>query len=162
MRSQNNSISNFNAHVTFISKPRFINSSDFEWNDLHGLETRQRQALQHTRPIFTLYDRSHCQVTNIDAFLSLICFILKICPTKYRAFDNIIPNRTLIMSRHAFLGSGKHSAKWTGEYDAQWDDFRRSVIATVEMNMFGFSLVNIYLALDFRIKSAKRNKKCNF
>ena len=47
----------------------------------------------------------------------------------------------MIMTRHAFLGSGQYSAKWLGEYDAQWDDFRRSIIATVEMNMFGFSLV---------------------
>ena len=45
------------------------------------------------------------------------------------------------MSRHAFLGTGQYSAKWIGEYDAQWDDFRRSIIATIEMNMFGFSMV---------------------
>jgi alpha-glucosidase (family GH31 glycosyl hydrolase) len=49
----------------------------------------------------------------------------------------------MIMTRHAFLGSGQYSAKWLGEYDAQWDDFRRSIVATVEMNMFGFSLVII-------------------
>lgn len=42
------------------------------------------------------------------------------------------------MSRHAFLGTGQYSAKWLGEYDHQWDDFRRSIVATVEMNMFGF------------------------
>ena len=46
------------------------------------------------------------------------------------------------MSRHAFIGSGQHSIKWLGEYSAQWDDFRKSIIATVEMSMFGFSMVN--------------------
>jgi alpha-glucosidase (family GH31 glycosyl hydrolase) len=57
-----------------------------------------------------------------------------------KAFDSIIPNRTLIISRHAFLGSGQYGAKWIGEFDPQWDDFRRSIISTVEMSMFGFSL----------------------
>jgi alpha-glucosidase (family GH31 glycosyl hydrolase) len=44
------------------------------------------------------------------------------------------------MSRHAFLGTGQYSIKWLGEYDAQWDDFGRSIIATIEMAMFGFSV----------------------
>ena len=57
--------------------------------------------------------------------------------------DVLIPERTLIMTRHAFIGSGQYSAKWLGEYDAQWDDFRRSLIASVEMPMFGFSLVKL-------------------
>ena len=57
-----------------------------------------------------------------------------------RALDQIIPNRTLIMTRHAFLGSGQYSAKWLGDYDAQWEDFRRSIIASIETTMFGFSL----------------------
>jgi alpha-glucosidase len=43
------------------------------------------------------------------------------------------------MSRHAFLGTGQYSAKWLGEYDARWEDFRKSVIAMVEMSMFGFA-----------------------
>ena len=46
------------------------------------------------------------------------------------------------MSRHAFIGSGQYGAKWLGEYNPEWDDFRRSMVATVEMSMFGFSMVN--------------------
>ena len=47
----------------------------------------------------------------------------------------------MIMSRHAFIGSGQYGTKWLGEYKAEWDDFRRSVIGTVEMSMFGFAMV---------------------
>ena len=46
------------------------------------------------------------------------------------------------MSRHAFIGSGQYGAKWLGEYNPEWDDFRRSMVATVEMSMFGFSMVS--------------------
>ena len=50
------------------------------------------------------------------------------------------------MSRHAFLGTGQYGTKWLGEYESQWDDLRRSIVATVEMNIFGFSMVSlIYL-----------------
>jgi alpha-glucosidase (family GH31 glycosyl hydrolase) len=45
------------------------------------------------------------------------------------------------MTRHAFIGTNRFVAKWTGEYDSQWDDFRASVISNLEMSMFGFSLV---------------------
>jgi len=60
--------------------------------------------------------------------------------------DILFHNRTMIMTRHAFIGSGQYGTKWLGEYKAEWDDFRRSVIGTVEMNMFGFAMVNIYKA----------------
>ncbi|CAF0863003.1 unnamed protein product [Brachionus calyciflorus] len=56
------------------------------------------------------------------------------------ALDSFIHNRTLIMSRHAFIGTGQHSIKWLGEFNSQWDDFRKSIISTVEMSMFGFSM----------------------
>ncbi len=58
-----------------------------------------------------------------------------------KALDVLIPNRTLIVARHSFIGTGQYSAKWLGEHDAQWDDFRRSIVASVEMSMFGFSQV---------------------
>jgi len=52
----------------------------------------------------------------------------------------------MLMSRHAFLGTGQYGTKWLGEFESQWDDLRRSIVATVEMNMFGFSMVSfIYL-----------------
>ena len=65
------------------------------------------------------------------------------------------------MTRHAFLGSGQYSAKWLGEYDTQWDDFRRSIVATIEMNMFGFSLVNNiqYLLTQINRKISKYLQK---
>lgn len=50
----------------------------------------------------------------------------------------------MIMTRHAFLGTNRFVSKWLGEYDSQWDDFRASIIANLEMSMFGFSMVIIY------------------
>ena len=46
----------------------------------------------------------------------------------------------MIMSRHGFIGTGQYSSKWLGEYDAEWDDLKRSMIASVEMSMFGYSM----------------------
>ena len=46
------------------------------------------------------------------------------------------------MTRHAFIGTNRFVAKWTGEYDSKWDDFRASIISNLEMSMFGFSMVN--------------------
>ncbi len=61
--------------------------------------------------------------------------------------DMLFHTRTLVMSRHAFIGSGKYGAKWLGEYKAEWDDFRRSVVGTIEMNMFGFAMVTLKIFL---------------
>lgn len=44
------------------------------------------------------------------------------------------------MSRHGFIGSGQYGAKWLGQYDAEWDDLQRSMVATIEMSMFGYSM----------------------
>ena len=52
----------------------------------------------------------------------------------------MLHNRTFIMSRHAFLGTNQFSGKYTGDYDAEWEDFRKSIISTVEASMFGFSM----------------------
>ena len=49
------------------------------------------------------------------------------------------------MSRHAFLGTGQYSAKWLGEHDFQYDDLRKSLIGTIEMSMFGFSMVGLFI-----------------
>ena len=46
------------------------------------------------------------------------------------------------MSRNAFIGSNVYGSKYLGEYDSNWDNFRRYIISTIEMSMFGFSMVN--------------------
>lgn len=46
------------------------------------------------------------------------------------------------MTRHAFIGTNRFATKYLGEYDSQWDDLRASIIATMEMSMFGFPVVN--------------------
>jgi lysosomal alpha-glucosidase len=48
------------------------------------------------------------------------------------------------MSRHGFIGTGQYASKWLGEYKSDWNNFRRFIVANLEMSMFGFSMV-IYL-----------------
>lgn len=57
------------------------------------------------------------------------------------AFENLIHNRTLITSRHAFLGTNQFGAKYLGDYDLDWDNYKRFVVASVEMSLFGYSMV---------------------
>jgi alpha-glucosidase (family GH31 glycosyl hydrolase) len=47
------------------------------------------------------------------------------------------------MSRNVFIGSGEHSAKYLGEYKADWYSLKRSIVAMLDMAMFGFPMVKI-------------------
>jgi hypothetical protein len=49
------------------------------------------------------------------------------------------------MSRNSFIGSGKMSAKYLGEYKSDWNNFKRFVVSLIEMPMFGFNMVEIIL-----------------
>lgn len=51
------------------------------------------------------------------------------------------------MARHGFLGTGRYAAKWLGEYDSRWEDFRKSIINMVELSMFGFQQVKKLLLI---------------
>ena len=68
----------------------------------------------------------------------------------FKALDALSNNRSFIMSRNAFIGSGKMSAKYLGEYKSDWNNFKRFVVSLIEMPMFGFNMViNLFIKFNF-------------
>ena len=57
------------------------------------------------------------------------------------ALTEIRSKRPFVLSRSSFLGTGKHSAKWTGDNGATWDDLKSSIISIMDFNMFGIPMI---------------------
>ena len=47
--------------------------------------------------------------------------------------------RPFIISRSSFMSSGRYMGKWTGDNNADWDNMRYSIAATININIFGIS-----------------------
>ncbi|UJR10929.1 hypothetical protein I4U23_015114 [Adineta vaga] len=55
----------------------------------------------------------------------------------WNALKSTIGNRSLILSRSTFVGSGQWSSHWFGDNQATWKEMKRSLILMVEFNWFG-------------------------
>lgn len=58
-----------------------------------------------------------------------------------QALRDIRGQRPFLLTRSSFLSSGAHTAKWTGDNGATWDDLKSSIISMMDFNMFGVPMV---------------------
>jgi alpha-D-xyloside xylohydrolase len=52
------------------------------------------------------------------------------------ALRSIRASRSFVLSRSSFISSGKHTAKWTGDNAATWNDLKASIVSIMDFNIF--------------------------
>lgn len=57
------------------------------------------------------------------------------------ALTQIRKQRPFVLTRSSFIGTGRYSAKWTGDNGATWDDLKSSVISIMDFNIFGVPMI---------------------
>jgi len=58
-----------------------------------------------------------------------------------KALTDIRGKRPFLLTRSSFLSTGVHSAKWTGDNGATWNDLKSSIISIMDFNMFGIPMI---------------------
>lgn len=58
-----------------------------------------------------------------------------------KALTDIRKKRPFLLTRSSFLSTGVHSAKWTGDNGATWNDLKSSIISIMDFNMFGVPMI---------------------
>lgn len=57
------------------------------------------------------------------------------------ALSDVRGKRPFLLSRSSFPSTGAHSAKWTGDNGATWNDLKSSIISVVDFNIFGVPMI---------------------
>ena len=57
------------------------------------------------------------------------------------ALSTIRKMRPFLLSRSSFFSTGVHSAKWTGDNAANWNDLKSSIISVMDFNIFGVPMI---------------------
>lgn len=58
-----------------------------------------------------------------------------------QALRDIRKKRPFLLTRSSFISSGTHTAKWTGDNGATWNDLKSSIISLMDFNMFGVPMI---------------------
>ncbi len=58
-----------------------------------------------------------------------------------KALTDIRGKRPFLLSRSSFLSTGAHSAKWTGDNGATWNDLKSSIVSIMDFNLFGVPMI---------------------
>lgn len=57
------------------------------------------------------------------------------------AMSTIRGKRPFLLTRSAFLSTGVHSAKWTGDNEANWNDLKSSIVSIMDFSLFGIPMI---------------------
>ncbi|XP_060598146.1 sucrase-isomaltase, intestinal-like [Ruditapes philippinarum] len=80
-------------------------------------------------------------------------------PPTLKGMREATGERSFVLSRSTYPGSGKYAGHWLGDNDADWSDLKKSIIGMLEFNLFGIPYVGADICGYFNDGSAELCKR---
>eukprot|EP00599_Poterioochromonas_sp_BG-1_P003588 CAMPEP_0173147580 /NCGR_PEP_ID=MMETSP1105-20130129/9218_1 /TAXON_ID=2985 /ORGANISM="Ochromonas sp., Strain BG-1" /LENGTH=872 /DNA_ID=CAMNT_0014062089 /DNA_START=184 /DNA_END=2799 /DNA_ORIENTATION=+ len=84
---------------------------------------------------------SNQQYGNLSAYDTHNLYGLTEQIASKNAMKQIRNKRPFVLSRSSFLSSGLHTAKWSGDNYASWDDLKASIVSILDFNIFSVPMI---------------------